>query len=230
MPQQILTKEALVDEEQQFRKYQWIEVRVSRSQDHRHESFKVKRDSIRVLTPPLTTRDGWRPRRDIVLPLKAPSLCWLAGECRQNGNLFPTLGVIKPRQIRKLTIRPDRDTWTESQLGWLRQGLLFDERQRGTRELEKVPFRFTYEFHCEATECRGHALMCTDWEMGQAWRRWSVNYGDNWEAKFRAKFEHDMIDKYDTHFFVGTVFDHPGTWIIIGLFYPPLQTGDVRLF
>jgi hypothetical protein len=30
-----------------------------------------------------------------------------------------------------------------------------------------------------------------------------------------------MLNKNDTHFFVGTIHGHPQTWIIIGLFYPP---------
>jgi hypothetical protein len=30
-----------------------------------------------------------------------------------------------------------------------------------------------------------------------------------------------MIEKYDTHFFVGTVHQHPKNWIIVGLFYRP---------
>ena len=54
--------------------------------------------------------------------------------------------------------------------------------------------------------------------MGQAWRRWRDKYGKGWEKKFRQRFETEMMTKYDTHFFVGTVFNHPGTWIIVGLF------------
>ena len=42
-----------------------------------------------------------------------------------------------------------------------------------------------------------------------------------WEAKFRQRFETEMIQKNDTHFFVGTIHQHPGSWIIVGLFYPP---------
>ena len=30
-----------------------------------------------------------------------------------------------------------------------------------------------------------------------------------------------MIEKFDTHFYVGTVHQHPKSWIIVGLFYPP---------
>jgi len=65
-------------------------------------------------------------------------------------------------------------------------------------------------------------MMCTDWEMGQAYRRWRKDYRDNdWERAFRQRFEVEMIEKFDTHFFVGTVHQHPNNWIIVGLFYPP---------
>jgi hypothetical protein len=64
-------------------------------------------------------------------------------------------------------------------------------------------------------------MICTDWEMGQAYRAWRKEYGDDWEAKFRQRFETEMIEKNDTHFFVGTMHQNPGSWIIVGLFYPP---------
>jgi hypothetical protein len=64
---------------------------------------------------------------------------------------------------------------------------------------------------------RSHCL----WEMAEAWRDWKAKYGDQWEAKFRQRFEKEMIEKLDTHFFVGTVKAHPEEWIIVGLFYPP---------
>lgn len=57
--------------------------------------------------------------------------------------------------------------------------------------------------------------------MGQAWRKWSREYGAKWEEKFREKFERQMIEELDTHFFVGTMHGHPKVWIIVGLFYPP---------
>ena len=30
-----------------------------------------------------------------------------------------------------------------------------------------------------------------------------------------------MQSKYDTHFFVGTLHQHPNNWIIVGLYHPP---------
>ena len=56
--------------------------------------------------------------------------------------------------------------------------------------------------------------------MCQAYRSWKREYGLGWETKFREKFEDEMIKKNDTHFYVGTLRGHPGTWIIVGLFYP----------
>ncbi len=116
-------------------------------------------------------------------------------------------------------ITPDDADWTPAQLAILRQGHLFAEKPK--QQLEKIPFKFQYRFFCEEDLCAGHTLICTDWEMAEAWRRWKSEYGDGWEAKFRQRFEEEMIEKYDTHFFVGTIHQHPKIWIIVGLFYPP---------
>jgi hypothetical protein len=39
-----------------------------------------------------------------------------------------------------------------------------------------------------------------------------------------------MIEKLDTHFFVGTLHQHPNRWIIVGLFYPQYSTKGAELF
>ena len=72
--------------------------------------------------------------------------------------------------------------------------------------------------------------MCTDWEMGQSYRKWKAQYGDGWEEKFRQRYESEMIEKYDTRFYVGTVHGHPHVWIIVGLFYPPRSRRGDKLF
>jgi hypothetical protein len=105
-------------------------------------------------------------------------------------------------------------------------------QKKPDRELEKIPFSFRYEFRCAHDSCTGHKIVCTDWEMGESWRKWKAQYGDAWETKFRQRYETEMIEKYDTHFFVGTVHQHPGTWIIVGLFYPPktIESTNFPLF
>jgi hypothetical protein len=205
-------------EDQRFRKYEWVELTVTKStNDSRPESHKLKPDGIKILSH-LEPGKDWQPRKDIILPLKAHCLCCLTRQRDAQG--FPTLGIIKPKKIERLIIEPDSPSWTQGQLEILRQSHLFVEQPK--KELEKVPFKFQYKFWCDDADCTSHTLSCTDWEIGEAWRRWSSEYGSNWESKFRQRFEEEMIEKYDTHFYVGTLHKHPARWIIVGLFYPPI--------
>jgi len=58
--------------DQQFRKFQWIEVDLEArgaGNDNRKESRRPKLDSIRVIAAPLSVDDDWRARRDIIDPL-----------------------------------------------------------------------------------------------------------------------------------------------------------------
>jgi len=207
-----------LDQDQRFRKYQWIDLTVHKAtSDPRRESYKIIGESITVLSEPLPTADGWKARKAVLDPLKAHCLCCLKRQRDAEG--FPTLGFFRPKGIERLLIDEDDTEWTAEQLAALRQMDLFGRAPRA--DLEKVPHQFRYEFHCEDEECPGHTIICTDWEMGEAWRRWKSKYGATWEEKFRQRFEEEMINKYDTHFFVGTIHGHPQTWIIIGLFYPP---------
>lgn len=203
--------------DQRFKKYQWIDLRVKKAADARPESFNPDLDSIKIISGRLPTTDDWQERKDIVLPLKSHCLCCLAAERDKHGT--PTLGLFKPRTIGRLVIEKDSDRWTPDQLARLRQHTIFNTAS--VRELEKVPYRFRYEFKCDERACPGHCLSCTDWEMGESWRNWRRMYGVQWEEKFRQRFETEMILKYDTHFYVGTLGHYPSTWIIVGLFYPP---------
>ena len=129
------------------------------------------------------------------------------------------MGVFRPARIKRLILEPDDPNWSADQLAILKQDDLFQKGPAQT--LEKIPFKFKYEFQCADPECKWHTMSCTDWEMAEAYRRWRQDYGPDWETAFRDRFERDMIEKYDTHFFVGTVHQHPNNWIIVGLFYPP---------
>ena len=52
-------------------------------------------------------------------------------------------------------------------------------------------------------------MSCTDWEMAQSYRSWRDEYEEEWETKFRMKYERQMIDILDTYFYVGTVHRYP---------------------
>jgi len=209
----------LMDEERKFSKWQWIDVNLLKANDGRPESYKINPDSI-LVGPKLDTRENWRARREIIEPLRRLSACRIQKERDQNGS--PTLGIFRPHEIKRLLIEPTASEWTSEQLTILKQNSLFQKAPEHT--LEKIPFDFRYEFRCGDADCKGHTMMCTDWEMAQAYRRWRAEYGNNWEAAFRNRFEREMIEKLDTHFFIGTIHQHPSSWIIVGLFYPPKTT------
>ena len=202
--------------EKQFKKYQWIEARVSKATDPRPESHKIDLDSIKVIGKPLPTSDNWKIRKDTVFPLVSPSLCYLEKTRVETG---VTLGIFKPRIINKLIIEPEEDPfWTEQEMSVLSRQSMFDKQN--VKPLEKIPFKFYYRFFCDEPKCRGHKLSATDWEMGEAYRKWKRHYGNKWEDYFRQKFEYDVIYNFDTYFYVGTIRAHPDVWIIVGLFYP----------
>jgi hypothetical protein len=211
-----------LESDQRFRKYQWIDVTVTKASDARPESYKLKPDSIKILSS-LGTEDDWAARKQIIFPLRSHCLCCLKRQ--RDAQKYPTLGIFRPRKIERLIISNDDPTWSDSQLAALRQGHLFDPGPK--TELEKIPFKFQYEFWCECPTCTGHTLICIDWEMGQSWRKWRDDYGNKWEEKFRLRYETEMIQRYDTHFYAGTVHQYPDTWIVIGLFYPPRSQPDL---
>jgi len=218
----------LMDDERKFSKWQWIKVSVQKAtSDPRPESFRLNIDSIEV-GETVGTQDGWRERRRLMEPLRRRSLCRIQQERDQNS--FPTLGLFRPQKITRLKIEPAKEQdWTLQELAILRQsqdGTLFQKAQ--SKLLEKIPFDFRYEFRCGDVDCKSHSMICTDWEMAQSYRAWKREYGDGWEDPFRKKYEAEMIERFDTHFFVGTLNQFPSSWIIVGLFYPPKRTtGDL---
>lgn len=214
-----------LEPDKRFRKYQWIDVEVIKARsDNRPESYKLNLDTIKIGSI-VSPANQWDARKKLIFPLKRSSLCELKREQQREG--FPTLGLFKPKKINRLRIISSDAEWTPDQRAILSQQLLFS-KHTPRLPLEKIPYDFKYEFHCNDPLCIGHDMMCTDWEVAESYRRWSRKYGSNWESKFRQRYEEEMINKYDTYFYVGTIRGHPGNWIIIGLFYPPLVSTDEK--
>lgn len=211
-----------LDEDRRFRKYQWIEASVRKAVgDARPESHNIDIDSIEIVewVPP---QPGWTRRHALVGGLVAHCLCCLKRERDRSG--YPTLGLFRPLSIRRVVIREEEfPDWTEGELQRLRQIPMFGSSPR--TQLEKIPYKFFFEFECPDEACNGHELSCTDWEVGELYRNCRADHGAGWEAPFRARIE-DLVGSGALHFYVGTVHRHPDTWIIVGLYYPPKATID----
>jgi hypothetical protein len=207
----------MLENNQKFKKYQWIRAGIKKSDDSRPESHKIAYDSIQVLDEQLSTERDWEQRRRFLEPVRKRSMEEIRRE-QELDNI--SLAFFKPRSIESLTITPTSRNWTEKQLAKLQQQNFFV--QDDLRMLEKVPYDFRYKFWCDEPKCKGHHSKIVDWEIYQSYRSWYAKYGpEGWEEKLRERYESDMQEKKDLHLFVGTMRAYPKSWIIIGLFYPP---------
>jgi hypothetical protein len=199
-----------------FRKWQFIDAAWGPPRnDPRPESRRVWQETIEAGAVIPAAR--WAERRTWLDPLLDQSLEVLHDLQRSERR---SLGVIKPRRIRRLVIRK-AEGWDEvarRNMAQLSFDLTGSRSLRG--DLEIIPYDFVYEFDCEDARCKGHAMEIFDWEAGQAYRRFRREYGAaGWEAKFREKWE-DELPARDLHLVLGTHHRH-GTWMIVGVLYPP---------
>jgi hypothetical protein len=211
----------MLEDDQRFGKYQWIRARIKKSEDPRPESHKIDCDSIQVLDESLPSGQGWAQRRKFLEPVQRCSMEEILQEQEVDGI---SLSFFRPRRIERLIIEPTSACWTPPQLTYLLQQSFFPQEE--VKSLEKVPYDFKYGYWCEDPRCRGHTQKIVDWEIYQSYRSWRARYGpDGWEEKLRERYEREMQEKNETHFFVGTMRAHPKSWIIVGLFYPPMTEG-----
>jgi len=200
-----------------FKKWQFIEATWGLPRnDARPESRRVHQESIAA--GEFIPSSRWPARRRWLDPLVEPSLEALY-ELQKSDRR--SLGVIRPKRIRRLIIRPSKgwDAEARRNVAQLSLDLTGDATPRGA--LEILPLDFVYEFDCDDSRCRGHEMEIFDWEAGEAYRRFRRRYGlGGWEAKFREKWEVDLPGR-DLHLVLGTHHRH-GTWMIVGVLYPPL--------
>jgi len=208
---------------QQYKKYQWIEVDAVKHVgiDSRKESFRPNCDGLKILGNPIPTKKGdWSERAKYVLLKKSDSIEELAKQQKKDKT---SLGVFKPRKISELEITQDTPDWDTRFKTELRQRRLFETRTITLEPPRKVPFKFHYRFECEDSQCKGHRMMITDWEISEFY--WKLVHAGKTSKDaangVKERFLNVLCGKdKDTHFYVGTVLAHPKNWIILGIFWP----------
>lgn len=187
----------------------------------RKESHKIDQNTIKVIDDHLTNTHGkgvWEERIEILEKILSPSIKRLNSKYYKDKT---SLGIIKPVQedIHFIISKPVNDI--EVNIMKKIQLNLFGEKLKKVDRIEKA---FSYKYKCGEEECKGHKMICEDWELLEAFRSWRRIYSnpDKLEKKLRNKFEWGMINKKELYFILGTHWRFP-TWLIIGLFYPPKQ-------
>jgi hypothetical protein len=220
-----------LDDDQKFKKYQWIEVKHDankKKSDPRPETIRPITETIRILSEPLSTAKSWAARKDVVMPMLRPSMCDIQAAQVSSGT---SLGVFRPREIFEVEAeREETSDWTEGQLAKLGQRDLLLTREK--RPLQKIPFSFFYRFKCE--NCRNkepHRMKIIDWELAELWRSYRRGHDEpaTLEA-VRAKYRDELCGPWrDPHFFTGNMQAYPKTFLILGVFWPP-KTKQLGLF
>jgi hypothetical protein len=208
-------------ETQRFKKYQRVRLRMKKHhRDRRPESFGPDEHSFELLDV-IESDDGWRDRWRWLRPTLGPSMCDLQRQQKATGK---SLGCIKPRVVEAFEIEDAPLDWSGRKKATMEQMLLFDAVDT---KLEKIPFVFRYRYRCEDEHCRGHSQSIIDWELMELYRnvRRHSPCGDELKRKIREKYLDELCGaNKDTHFFVGNHSLYPGSFMVLGVFWPPRST------
>lgn len=218
--------------DQQFKKYQWIEVGATKhtGRDSRKESYRPNLETLRIKGDVIPSNPGnWKQRADIVLQDVSSSIEELQERYQDDRT---SLGIIQPREIKRMEISDTNPEWTDRQKNVMRQVGLFEQRDGQLRQIRKLPRKFQYVFSCNDSRCTGeHTIMIEDWELAALFWRNVDDLGlsyDEAAGNVRARFFDELCgqDK-NTYFFMGNHSQHPNTWLVLGGFYPKCE--DPRL-
>lgn len=221
-----------LDYNDQYRKYQWIEVDiVKNTRDRRPESFRPR--SITSQIKPLETihtksKSGWEIRKSIVLRNVYTDFNELINlskdrECNKS------LAVFKPSEVINFYWEKDEEEWSKDKIDSIlakRAQLNLFEESEDFSIVDKLPFKFKYEFADTTGKVRN--LMIEDWEVGALYWKMLNKRGSQEEALQDVKNRFfDYMATRDLYFYVGTSLKHHfssiNPFMIIGVFYPPKE-------
>lgn len=218
--------------EQQFKKYQIIEVAVTRNQrDPRPESYKIDASSIRIKE----SIEKWPARVPLVQSMVAGSMCGVLDAVRQDANA-PSLALIEPRKVLGLRIEP-HPGWSAKQAAVLDQWVAQPELFGGgapKRAIKAPRFSVKYRYICSEKSCNSHEQGLLDWELTALQLKLAHQTDEQLEAAIEEKFYRLMCAPgRSTAFFVGNQAEPTKrrTFSVLGVYYPKVADAAVmRLF
>ncbi|WP_292310671.1 hypothetical protein [Mesorhizobium sp.] len=216
----------LINDDQQFKKWQNIEASVEKAKDdHRPESYHLKVDTIRRDAQPITAKNGWAERWTFIDKVSIHSDFGSVDTDRLAAG--KTLAFLRPSSIIALDITPSTSPdWTTQERAKLlkhqRQAGLFDDADApAIKALRKLPHEFHYRYQCNVEDgTREYRHKIVDWEAGALYWNCRKKYGAEWEVPFRKKLE-ISLPAADLIFLMGTIHRFPDQWLIVSLIYPP---------
>ena len=149
-------------------------------------------------------------------------MCGIAREQAQTGR---SMGMFKPRRVLDVTQKEESSDWSAADLAKLGQRDFFLTKEN--RVLEKIPYRWRYKYLCGDPVCPEHEQTIVDWELAALYlnlkKKGIVDPAVIHEA-VRRKFLVEMCGpSKDLFFFTGNMGAHPGSFLILGVFWPPID-------
>lgn len=214
-----------LDFDKRYPRWAIVSAKIKRNdQDYRPESFKIDYNSLEIIRK-IDTTNNWQERKSLVLSLQFRSIADIQAQGK-------SLGIIKPKSIERFFSKKTSREWNQKQQTVLNQLDLFEPNI----DLEKIPYQFVYQFTDEDNV--PHKYSISDWEIMELYRKCrdrSQLSGLEAEQyaleKVRQKLEDDFLESKDLYFIVGNLKNHAKSFMIIGLFYPPLvKFNQMELF
>ena len=214
-----------LDFDKRYHRWAIVSAKIKRNdQDYRPESFKIDDNSLAIIRK-IDTTNNWQERKSLVLSLQFRSIADIQAQGK-------SLGIIKPKSIERFFSKKTSREWNQKQQTVLNQLDLFEPNI----DLEKIPYKFFYQFTDEDNV--PHKYSISDWEIMELYRKCrdrSQLLGLEAEQyaleKVRQKLEDDFLESKDLYFIVGNLKNHAKSFMIIGLFYPPLvKFNQMELF
>lgn len=217
-----------LEDNTRFRKFQEVTVEAIRPKsDRRPESWTPIDGSI-LPGATIGTEHAWSTRRQRLAHLGSDlTMCDLVELNRSgSGPDTPSLAVVRTREAPKFTIR-ERDAeqlamWRARAEAIGSQPSLFEDPSQIKTPFEVIPWRFSYSYHCLATDCGGHSQTVVDWEAVALYRK--VRSKTDWRELMRRKFEDELwASNRDTVLLVGNMEQRPWNFLVLGVFWPPRE-------
>lgn len=201
-----------LNENQQYRLWTWATFEICKNpDDKRRESFRVREESISVLSHVESQAERFSLLSKALVPDRETL------ECRYRTD-WTSIGLVEIEMIDIRTTKPRTD-WAEVK-PFTKQSHLYVQ----VKPLEQAPFDLKLRFRCKNNpKCKTHFCRLIGWEYMEAFRQFRVRYGSN-EAGI-AKIKEGIIAKFSkpnqsAFALLGTHSRYP-VWMIGQLYFFP---------
>lgn len=219
-----------LDDEQVFRKYQWIEAEVARNlSDPRPESFRITPEGIELGETIPPGRGNWDARAEWIMQ---PDNLFRSVEAlqAQQKEVHTSLGLVKPAEVTEVKALRVPQAEAENFMTRYEEAIrqvdlpLDPDTGREVKPLRAADYRFRISFRCDDPECTGHEFSVLDWEMDALYFQLRTEYQRSHQEAAEGVVEklRDQVcapDK-DLHFFLGNFAQRPWVFSIVGLWWP----------